>query len=74
MKCGENQYTIRAALVRALSFSAVAALMLNPALSPVIAADSDSHPTPVASTASAKTRFLALGVGKSIVVEIESHV
>ena len=70
MKCGENQQTIRAALVRALSFSAVAALMLNPALSPVIAADSDSHPTPAVSSASAKTRFLALGVGKSIVVDL----
>jgi pilus assembly protein CpaC len=70
MKCGENQSTIRAALVRALSFSAVAALMLNPALSPVIAADSDSHPTPVVSSASAKTRFLSLGVGKSIVVDL----
>jgi pilus assembly protein CpaC len=70
MKSGGNQLAARAALVRALSFSAVAALILNPALSPVIAADSDSRPAPVVSTASAKTRFLALGVGKSVVVDL----
>jgi pilus assembly protein CpaC len=70
MKSGGNQLAARAALVRALSFSAVAALILNPALSPVIAADSDSHSAPVASSASAKTRFLALGVGKSVVVDL----
>jgi pilus assembly protein CpaC len=70
MKSGGNQLAARAALVRALSFSAVAALILNPALSPVIAADSDSRPAPVVSSASAKTRFLALGVGKSVVVDL----
>jgi pilus assembly protein CpaC len=74
MKSGGNQPATRAAKIRALSFSAVAALILNPAVSPVIAADSDSHPTPVVSSASAKTRFLALGVGKSVVVDLPRDV
>ena len=34
-----NQRMMRALMVRALSFSAVAALTLNPALTPVFAAD-----------------------------------
>jgi pilus assembly protein CpaC len=74
MKSGGNQPATRAAKIRALSFSAVAALILNPAVSPVIAADSDFHPTPVVSSASAKTRFLALGVGKSVVVDLPRDV
>ena len=37
MKCRGNQPTMRTFMVRALSFSAVAALTLNPALTPVIA-------------------------------------
>jgi len=74
MKSGGNQPATRAAKIRALSFSAVAALILNPVVSPVIAADSDSHPTPVVSSASAKTRFLALGVGKSVVVDLPRDV
>jgi len=39
MKCNNNQLT---ALMRALSFSAVAALMFNLAPSPVVAAESDT--------------------------------
>ena len=39
MKCGGNQPAMRTIMVRALSFSAVIALTLNPALTPVIAAD-----------------------------------
>src|SRR6202042_3231258 len=37
MKCWGNQLAIRAFVVRALSFSAIAALTLNPALTPVVA-------------------------------------
>src|SRR5712671_5944582 len=67
MKRNNNQLT---ALVRALSFSAVAALMFNLAPSPVVAAESDTPlPTPLA-VGSAKTRFLALGTGKSIIVDL----
>ena len=39
MKCGGIQLAMRSSLVRALSFSVVAALTLYPALTPVIAAD-----------------------------------
>ena len=39
MKCGEEQRKLRTSVVRALSFSAVIALTLNPALAPVIAND-----------------------------------
>jgi pilus assembly protein CpaC len=67
MKRNNNQLT---AFMRALSFSAVAALMFNLAPSPVFAAESDTpSPTPLA-VGSAKTRFLALGTGKSIIVDL----
>jgi pilus assembly protein CpaC len=55
-------------VVRALSFSAVAALTLNPALTPVVA--SDQTAMPVVSGGQMKTRFLALGIGKSVVVDL----
>jgi pilus assembly protein CpaC len=70
MKRGEHKPAIRAALLRLLSFSAIAALTLNPALSPVSAADSETHPVPVAASSSVKSRFLALGVGKSVVLDL----
>ena len=72
MKYRANQLVTRNFWVRALSFSAIAALMVNPALSPVVAADSDSHP--VAPIASSKTRFLALGIGKSAIIDLPRDV
>jgi pilus assembly protein CpaC len=72
MKCRVNQLVTRTFWVRALSFSAVAALALNPALSPVVAADSESHP--VAPIAAPKTRFLALGIGKSVIIDLPRDV
>jgi len=70
MKFGQHQ-PMRSARTRALLFSAVAALALYPALSPVIAAEPDIEP-PATTTfvASAKTRFLALGIGKSVVIDL----
>ena len=69
MKCGENQLSMRALLVRTLSLSAAAAMVLNPALVPAVAAD--SHPIPQISTDGAlNARFLSLGVGKSIVIDL----
>jgi pilus assembly protein CpaC len=56
-------------MARALSFSAVAALAFNPALTPVLAAG-DQAPIPAVAGGSMKTRFLALGVGKSVVVDM----
>src|SRR4029077_2585635 len=66
MKYTGNKQATRTFLVRALSFSAAAALTLNPALAPVMAADANDNvkATPVAAVAPAKTRFLALGIGK----------
>ena len=61
---------LRTFMVRALSFAAVSALTLNPALSPVIAADS---PSPIAAAMSGgvlNARFLPLGIGKSVVVDL----
>ena len=72
MKGGATQRTMRAFMVRALSFSAVAALTLNPALAPVMASDYRAAPAPAASADGGhmNARFLALGVGKSIVIDL----
>jgi pilus assembly protein CpaC len=72
MKWRGNRQMIRTLMVRALSFSAVAALTLNPALSPVVAADyrsaAPAAPAPVDGQMNA--RFLPLGIGKSIVIDL----
>ncbi len=60
-------------IVRALSTSAVIGLALNPALTPVKAAD-DRLETPVVSVGSSKVRFLSLGIGKSVVVDFPQDV
>jgi pilus assembly protein CpaC len=55
-------------LVRALSFSAVAALTLNPVLTPVAASD---YRAPLAvSDGQINARFLSLGIGKSVVIDL----
>ena len=69
MKCGGNQLAMRTFLVRALSFSAVAALTLNPALTPVVASDYRAA-APVVADGQMNARFLALGIGKSIVIDL----
>src|SRR3954449_4307019 len=69
MKCGEKQRKMRTSLVRALSFSAVIALTLNPALAPVIASDYRVA-VPLASEAQMNARPLSLGIGKSIVIDL----
>ncbi len=63
---------VRTFLVRALSFVAASALTLNPVLSPVIASDYRTAPTPVEVPASGQlnARFLPLGIGKSVVVDL----
>src|SRR5947207_13711312 len=67
MKCRKNQLAMRTILVRALSFSAVAGLILNTALAPVVAGDA---PVLAAAPGQIKARFLALGIGKSVVVDL----
>jgi pilus assembly protein CpaC len=69
MKSGENQLKMRTCLVRALSFSAAAAMTLNPALIPAVAADYRPVP-PVVADGQMNARFLSLGVGKSIVIDL----
>src|SRR3977135_2124698 len=63
MKCWGNGLTIRIVLIRTLSFLAVATLALCPALTPVVA--SDYQPG-----GQAKMRFLALGIGKSVIIDL----
>jgi pilus assembly protein CpaC len=60
---------MRTLWVRALSFSAATAMVLNPALVPAVAAD--YHPvTQVSADGQINARFLSLGVGKSIVIDL----
>jgi len=69
MKCRGNQLAMRTVLIRALSFSAVTALTLNPALTPVVASDYRVA-APVAADGQMNARFLALGIGKSVVIDL----
>jgi pilus assembly protein CpaC len=73
MKCGENHLAVRPFLVRALTFLAVAALMADIASTPVAAGD--EHPTaPIAADIPAKVRFLAIGIGKSVIIDLPRDV
>jgi pilus assembly protein CpaC len=68
MKCRENQLPKRALWVRALSYSAAAAMVLGPVLVPALAAD---RPAPqLAADGQLNARFLSLGIGKSIVIDL----
>ncbi|MGA7805143.1 type II and III secretion system protein family protein [Bradyrhizobium sp.] len=69
MKWRVKRPTMRTLLVRALSFSAVAALTLNPALTPVAAGDYRAT-SPVVADGQINARSLALGIGKSIVIDL----
>jgi pilus assembly protein CpaC len=72
MECRGNQPKMRAFWARALSFSAVAALTLNPALAPAIAAD--AHINTASIVSSGQARFLSLGIGKSVVIDMPRDV
>ena len=69
MGCRVNQPMMRSFIVRALSFSAITALMLNPALTPVVAGDYRVA-APIAADGQINARFLSLGVGKSVVIDL----
>src|SRR5437899_4309279 len=69
MKCRADLATMRTSMVRALSFSAALALTLNPVLTPVVAADYRPA-APVAADGQMNARFLSLGIGKSIVIDL----
>ena len=66
----ENPPTLRTLMVRALSFSAVAAMTLNP-VSPVLTQVRAADRVSIESTPS---RFLSLGIGKSVVVDLPRDV
>ena len=75
MKFRGNRRMMQDFMVRALSFSAVAALTLNPALTPVVAADyrpaaAVAPAAPVAVDGQMNARFLPLGIGKSVVIDL----
>ena len=88
MECRGNQLKMRGFLVRLLAFSAAAALILNPALNPVVAAEKNPDaPTvigeqkPLAAseqrpivTSGGKMRFLSLGIGKSVIIDLPRDV
>jgi pilus assembly protein CpaC len=69
MHCRGNQPMVRALLSRALSFSAVTALTLNLALLAVTAGDARATEAN-AVVGNQKMRFLALGIGKSVVLDL----
>src|SRR3954451_3249600 len=69
MKRRGNQRSMRAMMARALSFSAITAFTLNPVLTPAVGADYRAA-APVAGEGQMNARFLALGIGKSIVVDL----
>jgi pilus assembly protein CpaC len=69
MKLRVNQRKMRAFAVRALSFSAVTALTLNPALTPVVASDYRLA-APLVADGDMNARSLSLGIGKSIVIDL----
>jgi pilus assembly protein CpaC len=69
MECRVNQRTLRAFLVRALSFAGVTAMTLNPALTPVVASDY-KVPAPAMADGQNNARFLSLGIGKSVVIDL----
>jgi pilus assembly protein CpaC len=56
-------------MARALSFSAITAFALNPVLTPVLAADYGAA-APAAAEGLMNARFLSLGIGKSIVIDL----
>jgi pilus assembly protein CpaC len=69
MKRRGIQRSMRALVARALSFSAITAFTLNPVLTPAMSADYRSA-TPVAADGQMNARFLSLGIGKSIVIDL----
>jgi pilus assembly protein CpaC len=72
MKSSGNRLPFRTILIRVLSLSA-AALALNPALGPAMAAEADTTAS-VTANVPTKIRFLSLGIGKSVVVDLPRDV
>jgi pilus assembly protein CpaC len=64
-----NHGSMQTLVVRALSFAAATTLTLNPALTPVLASDYRVA-APIAADGQLNARFLPLGIGKSIVIDL----
>ena len=73
MKCRDFQPMMRTFIVRALSFSAVAALTLNPALTPVLASDYRAA-VPASTDGQMNARYISLGIGKSFVIDLPREI
>jgi pilus assembly protein CpaC len=73
MKFAENHPALRTVAASALLLSAVAALTLGPLL-PVVAAESGKDPVTTSAIGPVKMRFLSLGIGKSVVVDLPRDV
>jgi pilus assembly protein CpaC len=73
MKFGESQSAMRTVAARTLLLSAVAALTLGPLL-PVFAAEPEKDPVTTSALGSVKMRFLSLGIGKSVIVDLPRDV
>jgi pilus assembly protein CpaC len=75
MKCRGKGSTLRSLTARALSLSAVAALMFNQAVTaPALAGDYRIGASPAAADGQSNARFLSLGVGKSVVIDLPRDV
>ncbi|MEH2510851.1 pilus assembly protein CpaC [Nitrobacteraceae bacterium AZCC 1564] len=76
MKREGHRAPVRTFLMRTLSFAAASALILNHAISPVIASDYRASPaaTEISSGGQLNAKFLALGIGKSVVVDLPRDV
>ena len=75
MKCRGYRSTLRSLTARALSLSAVAALMLNQStLIPAHAGDYRAGAAPMSADGQGNARFLSLGVGKSVVIDLPRDV
>jgi pilus assembly protein CpaC len=61
-------------MARALSLSAIAALMFNQAAVPALAGDYRIGASPAAADGQSNARFLSLGVGKSVVIDLPRDV
>jgi pilus assembly protein CpaC len=75
MKCRGTTSTLRSLTARALSLSAVAALMFNQAVvTPALAGDYRIGAAPSSADGQGNARFLSLGVGKSVVIDLPRDV
>ena len=80
MTSRESRPSIRTLFCRALRYSAVVALALNSNFAPALAAETDGGPATVSSIPAGvpsipvKVRFLALGVGKSVIIDLPRDV